>query len=128
MIPLSLARIAQVTGGTVGAAGRSDTGDAGSVGGTADPGEIVVDGPVVTDSREAGPGGLYVARIGEHADGHIYTPQAVAAGATNADELVPLSDVARGDAPVSTGRVLFKGSGMAWQDLVVAEAVLDHHA
>lgn len=54
--------------------------------------------------------------------------QAVAAGATNADELVPLSDVARGDAPVSTGRVLFKGSGMAWQDLVVAEAVLDHHA
>ena len=27
--------------------------------------------------------------------------------------------------PVTTGRVLFKGSGMAWQDLVVAEAVLD---
>jgi ornithine cyclodeaminase/alanine dehydrogenase-like protein (mu-crystallin family) len=52
--------------------------------------------------------------------------QAVAAGAASADELVPLSDVARGEAPVSTGRVLFKGSGMAWQDLVVAEAVLDH--
>ena len=26
---------------------------------------VVVDGPVVTDSREAGPGGLYVARVGE---------------------------------------------------------------
>jgi ornithine cyclodeaminase/alanine dehydrogenase-like protein (mu-crystallin family) len=54
--------------------------------------------------------------------------QAVAAGAATAADLVPLSEVARGEAPVSTGRVLFKGSGMAWQDLVVAEAVLDHAA
>ena len=51
--------------------------------------------------------------------------QAVAAGAAAADDLVTLSEVARGEAPVGTGRVLFKGSGMAWQDLVVAEAVLD---
>ena len=40
-------------------------------------------------------------------------------------DLVPLSRVARGEAPDGPGRVLFKGSGMAWQDLVVAEAVLD---
>jgi ornithine cyclodeaminase/alanine dehydrogenase-like protein (mu-crystallin family) len=52
--------------------------------------------------------------------------QAVAAGAVAEDDLVPLALVARGEAPASTGRVLFKGSGMAWQDLVVAEAVLEH--
>ncbi|BDZ57607.1 hypothetical protein GCM10025872_12640 [Barrientosiimonas endolithica] len=42
---------------------------------------MLVDGPVVTDSREAAPGALYVARVGEHADGHDYVPGAVAAGA-----------------------------------------------
>ena len=52
--------------------------------------------------------------------------QAVAAGAVDEGSLVPLSEVANGRHPVTTGRVLFKGSGMAWQDLVVAEAVLDH--
>lgn len=62
MIPLSLARIAQVTGGTVGAAGGRDNGGTASAGGSGDPGEVVVDGPVVTDSREAGPGGMHVAR------------------------------------------------------------------
>ena len=91
MIPLSLARIAQVTGGTVGAAGRSDAD--GTTDGTTDPGEIIVDGPVVTDSREAGPGGMYVARIGEHADGHIYTPQAAAAGAVAALVTTPVDDL-----------------------------------
>ena len=53
--------------------------------------------------------------------------QAVASGAISPDDLLPLVDVARGTAPVTAGRVLFKGSGMAWQDLVVAEAVLDAH-
>ena len=52
--------------------------------------------------------------------------QAVAAGAVVAGDLVPLASVARGEAEDPPGRVLFKGSGMAWQDLVVAEAVLDH--
>jgi len=52
--------------------------------------------------------------------------QAVAAGAVSESDLVPLAAVARGDVPAAPGRVLFKGSGMAWQDLVVAEAVLDH--
>ncbi|SEQ59867.1 ornithine cyclodeaminase family protein [Microlunatus flavus] len=51
--------------------------------------------------------------------------QAVDVGAVFERDLVPLAAVARGEAPVGSGRVLFKGSGMAWQDLVVAEAVLD---
>jgi len=38
-------------------------------------------GPVVTDSREATMGSLYVARVGETADGHDFVPGAVAAGA-----------------------------------------------
>ena len=53
--------------------------------------------------------------------------QAVAAGTVSADDLVPLTDVVGGRHPVTTGRVVFKGSGMAWQDLVVAEAVLDRY-
>jgi ornithine cyclodeaminase len=51
--------------------------------------------------------------------------QAAAAGAVAEADLVPLRAVARGDVAGDSGRVLFKGSGMAWQDLVVAEAVLD---
>jgi UDP-N-acetylmuramoyl-tripeptide--D-alanyl-D-alanine ligase len=38
----------------------------------------------VTDSRECGPGGLYVARVGEHADGHAFVPDAAARGAVAA--------------------------------------------
>ena len=45
---------------------------------------LVVDGPVVTDSRLCGPGGLYVARAGEHADGHDFVGAAHAAGAVAA--------------------------------------------
>ena len=42
---------------------------------------LVVAGPVVTDSRVCGPGGLYVARVGEHADGHVYVDAAAERGA-----------------------------------------------
>lgn len=63
MITITLNEIAAVTGGTLHGDDRA------------------VDGPVVTDSREAAPGGLYVARIGEHADGHDFAPSAVEAGA-----------------------------------------------
>lgn len=63
MIAFTLENIATVTGGTLHGADR------------------LVDGPVVTDSREAGPGSLYVARVGEHADGHDFAPSAVEAGA-----------------------------------------------
>ena len=43
--------------------------------------DVPVTGPVVTDSRAVEPGGLYVARVGEHADGHVYAPAAARAGA-----------------------------------------------
>lgn len=73
MIPLTLEEIARITGGRLGP---------GHAGG--DPGQVLVDGPVVTDSRQAQPGSLYVARIGEHADGHVYAGGAAAAGAVAA--------------------------------------------
>lgn len=47
-------------------------------------GDVLVDGPVVTDSREAAPGSLYVARVGEHADGHDFIAAARDAGAVAA--------------------------------------------
>jgi ornithine cyclodeaminase len=50
--------------------------------------------------------------------------QAIAVGALSPDDLVPMREVARGDRPAGDEPVLFKGSGMSWQDLVVAEAVL----
>ncbi|TDC47044.1 UDP-N-acetylmuramoyl-tripeptide--D-alanyl-D-alanine ligase [Jiangella ureilytica] len=66
MIPLTLAEVASATGG------RLDAG--------ADP-AVRVTGPVVTDSREIGPGGLFVARQGEAQDGHDFASAAVSAGA-----------------------------------------------
>jgi len=39
-------------------------------------------GPAVNDSRAAGPGALFVALPGEHADGHRFIPDAVARGAS----------------------------------------------
>ena len=84
MIPMTLGRIASVTGGVLHDADARPVDlaarDAESPDLVAHPvADLVVDGPVVTDSREAGPGGLYVARIGEHADGHTYIPAAIEA-------------------------------------------------
>nr|WP_255524086.1 UDP-N-acetylmuramoyl-tripeptide--D-alanyl-D-alanine ligase [Terrabacter sp. MAHUQ-38] len=56
----------------------------GQVHGTDNPDAVVVDGTVTTDSRECGPGSLYVARVGETADGHDFVAGAVAAGAVAA--------------------------------------------
>ncbi|MBO0806364.1 MAG: hypothetical protein J2P25_25220, partial [Nocardiopsaceae bacterium] len=42
---------------------------------------ITVTGPVVIDSRRAGPGSLFAALPGEHADGHDFAAAAVANGA-----------------------------------------------
>jgi UDP-N-acetylmuramoyl-tripeptide--D-alanyl-D-alanine ligase len=42
----------------------------------------VVDGAVVIDSRDAGPGGLFVALPGERVDGHDFVGTATAAGVT----------------------------------------------
>ncbi|MGO9780454.1 MAG: UDP-N-acetylmuramoyl-tripeptide--D-alanyl-D-alanine ligase [Streptosporangiaceae bacterium] len=66
MIPLPLEEIARIT------RARLDGG--------ADP-AAVADGPVVIDSRRAGPGGLFAAVAGERADGHDFAAAAIAAGA-----------------------------------------------
>ncbi|NGO71487.1 UDP-N-acetylmuramoyl-tripeptide--D-alanyl-D-alanine ligase [Streptomyces boncukensis] len=66
MIPLSLAEIAALTGG------RQH--------GITDPAARIT-GPVVIDSREAGPGSLFAAFAGERVDGHDYARAAVEAGA-----------------------------------------------
>jgi ornithine cyclodeaminase len=52
---------------------------------------------------------------------------AVAEGAVAPEDLVSLRDVVTGVVTVPADRPLvFKSVGMAWQDLVVATAVLDH--
>ncbi len=50
-----------------------------------------------TDSRRIVPGGLYVARVGEHADGHLYGTQAQAAGAVAVivERQIPDLDIAQ---------------------------------
>ncbi|MBW8704063.1 UDP-N-acetylmuramoyl-tripeptide--D-alanyl-D-alanine ligase [Streptomyces sp. MBT84] len=66
MIALSLAEIATVVGGQM-----HDIPDP----------SVQVTAPVVRDSREVEPGGLFVAFVGEHADGHDFAPAVVEAGA-----------------------------------------------
>jgi len=64
VIPLTLAQIAQITGGQL-------TG----------PPEALVTSEVVIDSRRVGPGGLFAALAGGRSDGHDFAAAAVAAGA-----------------------------------------------
>ncbi|MBV9023137.1 MAG: UDP-N-acetylmuramoyl-tripeptide--D-alanyl-D-alanine ligase [Streptomycetaceae bacterium] len=66
MIALTLAEIAQAVGG--------------SMHDIPDP-QARVSGPVVIDSREAQPGGLFAALPGERVDGHDFVSRAVDAGA-----------------------------------------------
>ncbi len=66
MLPLTLTDLASATGGTLADAPDPDA---------------VVTGPVVVDSRLVEPGGLFVAVLGEHADGHDHAAPAAAAGA-----------------------------------------------
>ncbi|REE99685.1 UDP-N-acetylmuramoyl-tripeptide--D-alanyl-D-alanine ligase [Thermomonospora umbrina] len=77
MIPLALSEIAELTGGTAppGAAGA------------------VAAGPVVIDSRAAGPGALFVALRGDRVDGHDFAAAAVAAGAAGVLAARPLDGV-----------------------------------
>lgn len=63
MIPLQLSQIARIVGGVQHGC------------------DVLIDGPTVTDSRAARPGSLYVARVGEHADGHTFAQAARANGA-----------------------------------------------
>ena len=67
MITLTLAEIAEATEARLG-------------GGAAE--SALVSGPVVVDSRQVVPGGLFVALPGERVDGHDYARAAVKAGAT----------------------------------------------
>lgn len=77
MIGLSLGRLRDATGAELVPAQDDQREPAGLVG----LADVIVDGVVTTDSRECGPGSLFVARRGEHADGHDFVPAAVAAGA-----------------------------------------------
>lgn len=70
MIPMSLEEVRDLTGGRIH--------------GTDDPEQVLVTGVVSTDSRECGPGSLYVARVGEHADGHDFAGSAAERGAVAA--------------------------------------------
>jgi UDP-N-acetylmuramoyl-tripeptide--D-alanyl-D-alanine ligase len=81
VIPLSLKEIAEITNGRL--EGIDD----------AAASELVVDGPVVTDSREAGPGGLYIARIGEQLDGHQFVAGARDQGAIAALTTRPVEEL-----------------------------------
>jgi UDP-N-acetylmuramoyl-tripeptide--D-alanyl-D-alanine ligase len=87
VIPLSLARIAQVTGGQLC---------------HGDP-AAVVSGEVVIDSRRVAPGGLFAAVAGERSDGHDFAAAAVAAGATAvlASRPVPVPSVLVADVPAA---------------------------
>ncbi len=91
MIPLSLARIAQVTGG--------------QLHGTVPPlwGDAVVSGEVVIDSRRVGVGGMFAAVAGERSDGHDFAAAAVTAGATAvlATRPVPVPSVLVADVPAA---------------------------
>ena len=62
MIPMPLAEVARVTGAQLAA--------------VPDPAALVT-GPVVIDSREAGPGSLFAALPGTRTDGHKFAAQAV---------------------------------------------------
>lgn len=63
MIALQAAEIASIVGGELVGA------------------DVLVDGPVVIDSRDTAPGGLFVAFVGEQVDGHEYAGSAAANGA-----------------------------------------------
>ena len=68
MIALTLAEVAAAVGGEL------------RLHGTDTP-ETTVSGGVDTDSRNVGPGGVFVAKPGEATDGHLFVGRAVAAGA-----------------------------------------------
>ncbi|WP_035775288.1 Mur ligase domain-containing protein, partial [Arthrobacter sp. H5] len=70
MIEFSAAEIAAITGGTL----------SGSASSTSEPSGIIVSS-AATDSRESLPGGLFLARVGEEADGHDFVGRAFGRGA-----------------------------------------------
>jgi UDP-N-acetylmuramoyl-tripeptide--D-alanyl-D-alanine ligase len=85
VIPLRLREIARITGGVI-----HDATDPSGAGVGSDP---LVGGPVVTDSREAAAGSLYVARVGEAMDGHQFVAAARAQGAVAALTSRPVAEL-----------------------------------
>jgi UDP-N-acetylmuramoyl-tripeptide--D-alanyl-D-alanine ligase len=92
VIPLAVAQVAELTGG--------DLAD------VTDPAALVT-GPVVIDSRQAAPGGLFAALPGERADGHDFATAAVRAGAVAvlAARPVGVPAVIVADVPAALGRL-----------------------
>ena len=84
MIALRLSEIARITSGR-----RRDPLNADD----ALESDPLVDGLVVTDSREAVSGSLYIARIGEHLDGHDFVSAARSQGAVAALTSRPVADL-----------------------------------
>lgn len=92
MIDMTIAEVADAVHGTLDA--------------VQDP-DATVTGSVEVDSRAVGPGGLFVARRGEHADGHDFASAAVEAGATVviAERRVGVPAVVVDDAERALGRL-----------------------
>lgn len=92
MIPVTLREVAEATGGRVAGDGAPDA---------------VVMGPVVSDSRQVTPGGLFVAIRGERVDGHDFAAEAIDAGAVAvlADRELAVPCVVVEDTPVALGRL-----------------------
>jgi UDP-N-acetylmuramoyl-tripeptide--D-alanyl-D-alanine ligase len=93
VIPMTLAEVAAVVSGTVG--------------GTPDAGSVLVTAPATADSRAVVPGGLFVAVVGERADGHDFTEAAMTAGAAGClvARPVPVPHVLVADPVVALGQL-----------------------
>lgn len=128
MIALSLAEIADITGGR-----PHDIPDP----------SVQVTGPVVYDSREVGPGSLFAAFVGERVDGHDYAERALAAGAAGVlatrpvgvpaivvpDVVAALGALARAVvARLGTDVVALTGSAGKTSTKDLIAQVLQHHA
>jgi UDP-N-acetylmuramoyl-tripeptide--D-alanyl-D-alanine ligase len=66
VIALTLGEVAEIVGGRVGPRDAAD---------------VLVTAPATVDSRHVAPGGLFVAALGEHVDGHDFVGPALGAGA-----------------------------------------------
>ncbi|MEW2140177.1 UDP-N-acetylmuramoyl-tripeptide--D-alanyl-D-alanine ligase [Streptomyces sp. NPDC005409] len=128
MIALSLAEIADITGGR-----PHDIPDP----------AVQVTGPVVYDSREVRPGSLFAAFVGERVDGHDFAERALAAGAVGVlatrpvgvpaivvpDVVAALGALARAVvARLGTDVVALTGSAGKTSTKDLIAQVLQHHA
>lgn len=89
MIPMTLAEVAAVVGGTVHAGAESGAGSVPQPSSPSDratdaAAQVLVTGAASLDSRAVPPGGLFVAVVGERVDGHEFAVGAVESGAAAA--------------------------------------------